>query len=680
MAADLFNVERVSKIVNPSFSTGFLRVNNFSPVIVEILFDAGPCLWSNPPLNRSRVMKNKLQSLLNISLVTVGAAALLASEAHAEDRYWSGDGGSDNISDPSNWHNGTPGAGDNLYFNNTGGGGANRHFVWFDYADYFTFGKIIFYSGSGGFTNKLYGQSLKFTSVLENNVSDSLLVHNENVSVANDGTGHFYINAFGGEIYFKLDGVSTGGTGSSSLGSFFLAGQTMNLGGTKNITFESVIADGGEGVGNIVMNGNQTVTFSGTAANTYTGSTTINTGTLNLSKATAGTNAIVGNILLQGGTLQYGTAQNNQIADSAKLTISSGTYALAARSETIGQTATATSGLQMSGGNISLSSGTLTVANSAVITAGSIGISSSGNFTVNTELNFSGGTINSSYTGATASGLNLRGGAGTGITYAASGTSTAEITNSGGGAFRVSLNTTGSTVFNIADSASVATEMIISAPIVGGTASGIEKTGTGKMVFSGANTYSGPTVVNGGTLLANNTIGSATSAGAVTVNNTGTLGGTGTITPGANNVTINSGGRITAADIGSIGQLTMTANALNLTNNSAYVADLNSTTSDRLVLSGLLNISSGAALNLVSSQPLTAASYTLAEYGSWNGTSFSTVTLDGGSLSGYNLNYGTNALTLTAVPEPGTWAAGILALLAVAFTQRRRFRRAVVRA
>jgi MYXO-CTERM domain-containing protein len=43
-------------------------------------------------------------------------------------------------------------------------------------------------------------------------------------------------------------------------------------------------------------------------------------------------------------------------------------------------------------------------------------------------------------------------------------------------------------------------------------------------------------------------------------------------------------------------------------------------------------------------------------------------------ISGYNLVQFDGFYELTGVPEPSTWAAGVLAVGAIAWTQRRRFR------
>ncbi len=608
-----------------------------------------------------------------------GGAVKLASRAleaplapAATDHYWSGYGGSDDISDSNNWYNGTPITGDNLKFDNTAG---PHHYAYFNSGDFSVFGNVTFYNGAGG--GQLYGDALKFTDYLQNyNDGNQWRVYNSNVSETVSSGSTFYIISNGGGLYFKLDG--SGGTGASSGGSLYLD-YNLEVQGGSAITFENIIANGSNGAKGVTITNSNTTTFSGSSANTYTGTSTITNGTLSMAKSTDGVDAIAGDIVINGGTLNYGNAINNQIKDSAKLTLTSGTLTFGARSETIGEAATGTSGLLISGGAITKTSGTVTVANSATMTGGSVTTTTaSGNFTINTDFNFSGGLIDfTSSSGSSTASLNLRGGNLTGITYSSSGTSTAQITNSGGGTNKVSLDGTGgsTSVFNIADSASVATEMIISTQITGGAAGGVQKTGAGVLIFNGANTYSGPTAVNAGTLLANNTTGSATSGGAVSVNNTGTLlGGTGTI-GGA--VTVNPGARITGGTDGTVGTLTLmnTATLAGASGSLAtFVVDLLGATSDRLVISGALDLSNLFDSLSFSGSADGTTTYILATFSSVIGVFNDVANLPGG----YGLFYNANNLELsplTPVPEPATWVVGLLTLLAVGSTQLSRFRR-----
>lgn len=111
----------------------------------------------------------------------------------------------------------------------------------------------------------------------------------------------------------------------------------------------------------------------------------------------------------------------------------------------------------------------------------------------------------------------------------------------------------------------------------------------GRTIFTADNSYSGGTLVEAGTLLVNNAFGSGTGFGSVTVNG-GVLGGTGSI---AGNVVVNSGGSIAAG--ASVGTLTL-QNGLDLSGGGTNVWELSAlkdnttgtagTDFDQLVLNG----------------------------------------------------------------------------------------------
>lgn len=179
---------------------------------------------------------------------------------------------------------------------------------------------------------------------------------------------------------------------------------------------------------------------------------------------------------------------------------------------------------------------------------------------------------------------------------------------------------------------------------------GIEKLGPGTLILSAANTYFGLTTVSAGKLI----VDGSTSTGNVTVANTATLGGTGTI-GGA--ITVN--GTLapgTIAPASSIGVLAASS-SVGLAANSTFSVELNAVDSDRLNISTALTITAGATLNITSLIPADAPVYVLANYGSRTGT-FATVN---GLPVGYELQYNVNQLALVKtgpVTPYSTWAAG----------------------
>lgn len=169
-------------------------------------------------------------------------------------------------------------------------------------------------------------------------------------------------------------------------------------------------------------------------------------------------------------------------------------------------------------------------------------------------------------------------------------------------------------------------------------------------------------------------------SGTVTVAE-GTFGGTGTIT-GA--TTVESGAYLTGATDGTTGTLTF-SNNLTTEAGSIWLVDLVQGVSgptDLISVGGALDLS-GSSLNISFGGAFVEYEvYTIATYGTGLTGAFSGLSegafVDPGNL--YRISYGTGgaggAITLTAVPEPGT--LGFLGLaLAGFFTRRIRKRRAV---
>ncbi len=158
----------------------------------------------------------------------------------------------------------------------------------------------------------------------------------------------------------------------------------------------------------------------------------------------------------------------------------------------------------------------------------------------------------------------------------------------------------------------------------------------------------------------------------MTVNNSGsTLGGSGTI---SGPVTVNANAKITGATAGSIGALTLqnsvTFTGTNSINLATYFVDLaaGANNSDRLTIGGALNLSNIFDQIQFNGTADGTSSYVLATYSSITGTFDFTNTP-----AGYQLIYGTNTLTLAPVPEPSTWAVGLLSVVVLAYSQRSKF-------
>jgi autotransporter-associated beta strand protein len=246
------------------------------------------------------------------------------------------------------------------------------------------------------------------------------------------------------------------------------------------------------GNGGLLKGGDGTMTLSG--AGSYTGGTTVNGGTLNLSYNNGGSGTIGGALKVNPGATAVTTVANALGWSGANWVT-----------------------------NITLNGGTLSTAVSGQDQGWGM------------TINMMGGTLGSSVTGGYFS-------MGAGPVFNVTATNIASVVSA-------DLRVRDNIVFNVARGSS-AVDLDITGSLINQVAgNGIVKNGGGVMALEGANSYTGPTAVNAGTLAVN---GSLASGSAVTVNNSGTLAGAGTI---GGTVTVQSGGRLAAGSAAAIGAL-----------------------------------------------------------------------------------------------------------------------------
>ena len=468
------------------------------------------------------------------------------------------------------------------------------------------------------------------------------------------------------------------GTGAVALG----ASRTVTVNG-GNLTVGGVISGTGysltkAGAGTLVLNGN----------NAYDGGTTISAGTLQIGNANA--LGSTGNITFSGGSLQYGSGitqdissrirnsgsaiivdtNNNNVTFGTALDATNtggltkqgtGTLALSVSN-------TLTGPLQVTGGTLSLSSGTLTINTASVSTisgtllgSGSLTKLGSGTLTISNN--------NSGYSGETrleAGVLEIgnNGALGTGtVTFRDAGTirstdatdrtlSLAIGTFTGGSGTVYTFGSVGTGNLTFSGTASTALGSVTrnltilnNSTTFGQSFTGtgaITKSGTGTLILLGNNTYTGATTINAGTLQIGNggTSGNLSTSSAITVNGTLTFNRSGDVVQGTNFSTAAITGTGSLIQNGS-GNLT-----LNMANTYAGGTTLNS---------GTLNINnsgSGGTSSAIGTGRLTINGGTL------NNTSGSTITLSTNNAQSWNgdfaftgtndLNLGSGAVTLNA--------------------------------
>jgi fibronectin-binding autotransporter adhesin len=428
-------------------------------------------------------------------------------------------------------------------------------------------------------------------------------------------------------------------------GTFDIApSQTLSIGST--IISPGLAVNGGTGLsaGPLIKTDSGTLALTGTA-NTYTGGTYINAGTVNIA-ADGSLGQIPGslqspgipdiNIVFTGNSTLQAAATSSLQFNRTVLIDTGVTATLDPEGNTLSVAGAITS--QSASGNLAIGAGNAagTVALTSAVSSYAIPTTvNSGTLNVSFLTNEgAGGGIPSSVGQSGNAAGNLVLATGTTLNYTGTTTSTDRNFTIATGA-----NSSGSVTIGVTNSAT--TELTMSgAPVGTGTGAGsigLTKTGVGILAFSGTESYTGATNVNAGTLLVN---GSLTSS-PLTMLSGATIGGRGTI----NTLTVPSGGILSPGDPAtSNGVGTLTASALTLSSGSVLKLDFGTGSNDvvNVTNSGGLNIL-GGQLNILSAGTATAfgtpGTYELFSYagtltGSVNNFTFGTTS----SLDSYVVN------------------------------------------
>ena len=317
--------------------------------------------------------------------------------------------------------------------------------------------------------------------------------------------------------------------GSTAGGTAVSSGAILQLENNISVGAEALTLDGSlrnasgansyggaiSGSGTVTVNGGS-LSLGGSAANTYTGATTVNTGTLYLNKS-GGATAIAGNLVIGNGT---GTATtqlmaSNQIADTAAVTLNSAAtpvFNLNGFSDTIGSLASSNSAaaVQLGAGTLTTGDSTSTTFAGVVSGTGNLIKQGAGTFTLSGANTYSGtttvnaGTLvvqNSAALGTTAGGTTVAGGA------------TLQLENN------VTIGAEALTLNGALRNASGTNSY---AGTIGGTGSVTVDGGSLSLGGTAANTYTDATAVNSGTLYLAKSSGVAVGGNLAIGNGTGT--------------------------------------------------------------------------------------------------------------------------------------------------------------
>src|SRR6266705_3403479 len=494
------------------------------------------------------------------------------------------------------------------------------------------------------------GENLVFPSGAANLLTSNNLNNGSFNSIIIKGSGYTLSN--------KPVTVGAGGLADSSVGGTNTVSLAMTFGATRTVTVSNAattltISGNINGAGGLTKSGAGTVALS--AANTYTGVTTVNGGTIAIA-ADAGLGAVpgaptAGKLTFGGGTLRttasFTLAANRGIALTGAGTISTNP----GTTLTYGGIIAGASPLTKAGTGTLIVSGANTYTGATAISAGTLQLGATNAVPSGSAVTVSGGAI-----------FDLRGfsdaigslaGAGT-VTSGAAG---AVVLTAGG-------NNSSTTFSGVMQNGS-------------GTVA-LTKTGTGTLTLSGANTYSGATTVSAGVLDVQNNTALGATAGATTVaggaalqlDGSGlvvaepvTLNGTGIAGGGALRQLANTNTWSGAITLGSAARVNADAGTLTVSGgitNGGYlltVGGAGNTTISTTAISGAggLTTEGTGTVTLSANNTYTGTTTVSAETLVVNGSqSSSAVSLNGGTLGGTG-----TVGAITSTTSGGTVAPGV---------------------
>lgn len=287
------------------------------------------CFDNLIPMNSKRPTQRKNPGHA-LALATMAAACAFTAQKGAADTTWISTSDK-TFSTAANWNNGLPSTGPQLAI--FADSGTVQHTLDLSTTARNTLGiQFSAFSGAGssgftfmstsatpgGFQNRATGAGGS-TSIVNNNANVQTFNVPMSLFSSAGGTGSGAAQTWnGGTGGFLFSGVYNGAKNTINN-----SGGTLTIDGSGNTTIGSATGRGDIiGAGGLIKNGSGTLTLGGTVANSYTGGTTINAGTLLAAKQ----NAIgAGNAL----TLAGGTFKNN---GAGTLNQSIGTLTLSANS------------------------------------------------------------------------------------------------------------------------------------------------------------------------------------------------------------------------------------------------------------------------------------------------------------------------------------------------------------